>query len=61
MIKIAHQNQYAQKMAGGTRVSSQKECMQCEGNGWIYEFYNDPVSWRTCPECHDCQDEKETS
>lgn len=27
------------------------KCMQCNGTGVIYEFYNDPVTWKICDKC----------
>ncbi|HET7644239.1 MAG TPA: hypothetical protein VFK40_12065 [Nitrososphaeraceae archaeon] len=51
MIRISHQNRYIQTTKSA--LTEQKECIDCGGNGWIYEFYNDPVSWRTCPQCSD--------
>ena len=50
MIKGTHQNRYIQT---SNSFIEQNECNHCGGNGWIYEFYNDPVSWRSCPQCCD--------
>ncbi|MDR4510440.1 MAG: hypothetical protein MRJ93_01890 [Nitrososphaeraceae archaeon] len=49
MIKVTHQNRYIQSYRG--ELASRKKCSGCDGNGWIYEFYNDPVSWSECPHC----------
>ncbi|HJU59454.1 MAG TPA: hypothetical protein VJ583_06870 [Nitrososphaeraceae archaeon] len=54
MIKISRQNGYIH--AEKRQYSDKKECSHCEGVGWIYEFYNDPVSWRICPYC--CDDKR---
>ncbi len=51
MIKGTHQNRYIQTAT--SPFIEQNECTHCGGNGWIYEFYNDPVSWRSCPQCCD--------
>jgi hypothetical protein len=56
VIKITHQHRYIH--AAKSSFTGQTECTDCGGNGWIYEFYNDPVSWRTCPQCCD-QEEKQ--
>ncbi|HLN35906.1 MAG TPA: hypothetical protein VK250_11580 [Nitrososphaeraceae archaeon] len=49
MIKVTHQNRYVQSFRD--ERNDHKECSSCDGNGWIYEFYNDPVSWSSCPHC----------
>ena len=48
MTNVTHQSRYIQE----TINNKLEECTNCDGSGWVYEFYNDPISWKICPKCN---------